>query len=139
VGKRRGVGQLVLRLTVAGVAVTSQGTELWDLSLVDPENRAPVDFTARARLLDELCTVASVQAVSATLAGWADGRIKMLILHRLLCLRRCFAELWLDGSYDPLATSGTHADRLVAFARRPGGTGIVVVTWRAVGTPLPGA
>ncbi|HKA31489.1 MAG TPA: malto-oligosyltrehalose synthase, partial [Candidatus Binatia bacterium] len=138
VGMLSGLAQLVLRLTVPGVADTYQGAELWDLSLVDPDNRAPVDFAALARLLDELRAVASVQAVSAALAGWTDGRIKMLILHRLLCLRRCFAELWLDGSYDPLATSGTHADRLVAFARRHDGTGIVVVTGRLFGTLLLG-
>ena len=137
VGMLSGLAQLVLRLTAPGVADTYQGTELWDLSLVDPDNRAPVDFAVRSRLLGELPPAASVEAVRAALATWPDGRIKMLVLHRLLRLRRRFAELWLNGSYDPLATSGAHADRLVAFARRHDGQCIVVVAGRLFGTLLP--
>ncbi len=136
VGMLSGLAQLVLRLTAPGVADTYQGTELWDLSLVDPDNRAPVDFAARSRLLEEQQPAASVEEVSAALATWSDGRIKMLVLHRLLRLRRRLAEVWLEGSYDSLATSGAHADRLVAFARRHGAERIVVVAGRLFGTLL---
>jgi (1->4)-alpha-D-glucan 1-alpha-D-glucosylmutase len=136
VGMLSGLAQLVLRLTAPGVADTYQGTELWDLSLVDPDNRAPVDFAARGRLLEDLQPAASVEAVSAALATWSDGRIKMLVLHRLLRLRRRLAEVWLNGSYDSLVTSGAHGDRLVAFARRHDGERIVVVAGRLFGTLL---
>ena len=136
VGMLSGLAQLALRLTSPGVADTYQGTELWDLSLVDPDNRAPVDFAARSRLLGELRPAASVEAASAALATWSDGRIKMLVLHRLLRLRRRLAAVWLHGSYDSLATSGAHADRLVAFARRHDGDCIVVVAGRLFGTLL---
>jgi (1->4)-alpha-D-glucan 1-alpha-D-glucosylmutase len=136
VGMLSALTQTALRLTAPGVPDTYQGGELWDLSLVDPDNRAAVDFAARSRLLRELDRGPSVELARAALASWPDGRIKMLVLHALLRLRRRCADVHLLGSYETLATSGAHADRLVAFARRHGGTGIVVVAGRLFGTLL---
>jgi (1->4)-alpha-D-glucan 1-alpha-D-glucosylmutase len=77
-----------------------------------------------------------MEQARAALASWPDGRIKMLVLHALLRLRRRCADVHLRGSYEALATFGAHADHLVAFARRHGGTGIVVVAGRLFGTLL---
>jgi (1->4)-alpha-D-glucan 1-alpha-D-glucosylmutase len=136
VGMLSGLAQTALRLTAPGVADTYQGGELWDLSLVDPDNRAPVDFAARGRLLRAIDHGPSVEQARAALASWPDGRIKMLVMHALLRLRRRCADVHLRGSYEPLATSGAHADRLVAYARRHGAIGIVVVAGRLFGTVL---
>jgi len=138
VGMLSSLVQTALRLTAPGVPDTYQGGELWDLSLVDPDNRATVDFAARDRLLRAMDHGPSVEQVRAALASWRDGRIKMLVLHALLRLRRRCADVHLRGTYEPLATSGAHADRLVAFARRHGATGIVVVAGRLFGTLLGG-
>ena len=138
VGMLSSLAQTALRLTAPGVPDTYQGDELWDLSLVDPDNRAAVDFAARDRLLRAMDHCPSVEQARAALASWPDGRIKMLVLHALLRLRRRCADVHLRGTYEPLATSGAHADRLVAFARRHGATGIVVVAGRLFGTLLGG-
>jgi (1->4)-alpha-D-glucan 1-alpha-D-glucosylmutase len=136
VGMLGSLVQTALRLTAPGVPDTYQGGELWDLSLVDPDNRAAVDFAARDRLLRAMDHCPSVEQARSALASWPDGRIKMLVLHALLRLRRRCADVHLRGTYGPLATSGAHADRLVAFARRHGATGIVVVAGRLFGTLL---
>ena len=83
-GALNGLVQTILKLTVPGVADFYQGTEFWDQSLVDPDNRRPIDFAAR--------TDASVQAtpLAELLAGWRDGRVKQAVIARLLRLRwRC--------------------------------------------------
>jgi (1->4)-alpha-D-glucan 1-alpha-D-glucosylmutase len=139
IGMLSSLAQTVLRLTAPGVPDTYQGTESWDLSLVDPDNRVPVDFAARDRLLRETRApeTSGAGGARAALGTWPDGRIKMLVLHRLLRLRRRLANVCLSGSYAPLATSGAQADHLVAFMRRHGGDRIVVVTGRLFAS-LPG-
>jgi (1->4)-alpha-D-glucan 1-alpha-D-glucosylmutase len=117
IGAVNSLAQLVLKLTSPGVVDLYQGTELWDLHLVDPDNRQPVDFNLRRAWLGEL-TAASAPELLAT---WTDGRIKMSILANLLRLRRESPDLFLEGDYLPLRgldeESGRH---LVAFARRHG-------------------
>ncbi len=114
-GMINSLARLVLKLASPGVPDFYQGTELWDLSLVDPDNRRPVDYAARQELL------ANESAdVSELLKHWEDGRIKLFITARGLKLRRQFRELFLDGEYIPLATGGAYADNVVAFARRRG-------------------
>jgi (1->4)-alpha-D-glucan 1-alpha-D-glucosylmutase len=120
------LAQLLLKLTAPGVPDVYQGTELWDLSLTDPDNRRPVDFGARRRLLDEL----SGLPAAATLQRADEGLPKLFLLHRTLRLRHqqrdCFAE---GSSYRPLDVSGERRDHIVAFTR---GERIVTVVPRLV-------
>jgi (1->4)-alpha-D-glucan 1-alpha-D-glucosylmutase len=117
------LAQVALKIGSPGVPDFYQGSDLWDFSLVDPDNRRPVDFELRDRLLAGVESVLSaegddrVRGVSELLANWADGRIKLLLTTIGLRLRREMRELFLHGEYVPLATEITvHAD-VVAFAR----------------------
>lgn len=121
-GAVKGLAQLVLKLTVPGVPDLYQGTEYWDFSLVDPDNRRPVDFAGRQQ---SLCAT----TFDTALADWRDGRLKQLVVQRLLALRRARPTLFTDGSYEPLDAPG----HLVAFRRRHGGDAIHVVVPRFVG------
>ena len=126
-GRWNSLSQLVLKIASPGVADIYQGTELWTLTLVDPDNRQPVDFALRRRLLDEL-TAAQPAANSAQPLPWLaelldkrrDGRIKLYTTLRGLAARRHWPDLFAEGEYLPLETSGQHAERIVALARRSG-------------------
>jgi (1->4)-alpha-D-glucan 1-alpha-D-glucosylmutase len=111
-GALSGLSQLALKTLLPGVPDFYQGTEFWDFSLVDPDNRRPVDFTVRA---NELAKDTEDWQVLA--AHWHDGRIKFALMRSLLRLRREHAELFRRGSYEPLAVSGSQADHVIAFAR----------------------
>ncbi len=113
--------QVTLKLTAPGVPDFYQGTELWDLSLVDPDNRRTVDFARRRALLTELRrrhdrgpTVLAAQLLD----GWRDGRVKLWLMHRLLDLRRRLPDLFRDGDYQPVPAAGPAAPHVVSFARR---------------------
>jgi (1->4)-alpha-D-glucan 1-alpha-D-glucosylmutase len=115
-GATNALAQLALKLTSPGVVDLYQGTELWDLHLVDPDNRHPVDYAQRRAWLDELQQVASADSL---LSQWPDGRVKMFTLATLLRLRRETPELFLDGDYLPLrGLDDQSARHLVGFARR---------------------
>ena len=110
-GALNGLAQCLLRLTTPGVPDLYQGTEFWDFSLVDPDNRQPVDFSARQAAL-------SAAADSAELLNtWRDGRIKQHLIHTVLRFRHAHAALFRYGAYQPLRLVGTQADRALAFAR----------------------
>ena len=111
------LAQLTLKLTVPGVPDIYQGGELWDFSLVDPDNRRPVDWEKRRSLLE-----ATDRARPEELAGdWQDGREKLFATRRLLALRRAHAELFSAGDYQPLEVSGERSQHLCAFVRRHAG------------------
>jgi (1->4)-alpha-D-glucan 1-alpha-D-glucosylmutase len=127
------VAQLVVKATAPGVPDFFQGTELWDFNLVDPDNRRPVDFAKRKRLLDELRP--RIESDRASLArelveDIADGRLKLFVTSALLACRRRNRELFGHGSYQPLAVEGSQGDHVVAFARRWQGRAAVTVTGR---------
>jgi (1->4)-alpha-D-glucan 1-alpha-D-glucosylmutase len=126
-GMVNGLAQAVLKATAPGVPDTYQGTELWDLSLVDPDNRRPVDFAARAAALRSLDAALANGTPRETLARdllatWPDGRIKLYVLATLL--RHRAASGWPDDAYTPLSATGEQAEHVVAYAR---GDAIVVV------------
>jgi (1->4)-alpha-D-glucan 1-alpha-D-glucosylmutase len=117
------LGQLVLKLASPGVPDFYQGSELWDLSLVDPDNRRPVDYSQRRRYLTELeplmgQTEGRAASVAELLDQWPDGRIKLMLTAAGVRLRRRLAEVFLDGEYVPLEASGLARAHVVAFARR---------------------
>ncbi len=119
--------QTLLRLTSPGVPDLYQGTELWDFSLVDPDNRRPVDFEQRQAWLTE---GEAAGAPSEQLANWRDGRVKLGIVRRALALREHAEHLFSSGSYIPLDIEGEHAGKLIAFARNTGGSYAVVIASR---------
>ena len=112
-GRRNSLVQTALLLSCPGVADIYQGTELWDLSLVDPDNRRPVDFDGRRRLLAALASATAVDA-------WADadcGAPKLFLVHRLLGHRQRRPDAYTSASYEPLGASGAHGGHVVAFTR----------------------
>ena len=120
-GRFNSLAQTLVRLTAPGVPDLYQGTELWDLSLVDPDNRRPVDYALRSRLLAELRAQAAVDLpglAEQLLERAEDGRIKLHVVQAALALRRARPELFAEGAYLPLAAQGARAEHVVAFARR---------------------
>jgi len=130
-----GLAQVLLRCTVPGVPDTYQGTEVWDLSLVDPDNRRPVDFGERRRVLAELDAGGTDPA--ALFGAPHDGRVKTWVLSRALRARRDHpACVGADGAYEPLAVEGRWADRVVAFARVAADDTLVTVAPRLASSLL---
>lgn len=118
-GALNSLSQVLLKIASPGVPDFYQGTELWDFSLVDPDNRRPVDFQKRRSFLDELKSrEGTPEFLSDLLAHWRDGRIKLFLTYKALNFRRQYPELFRTGDYLPLAASGPQKDRVVAFARR---------------------
>jgi (1->4)-alpha-D-glucan 1-alpha-D-glucosylmutase len=110
-----------------GVPDFYQGTELWDVSLVDPDNRRPVDFAARAsglRAGGERCNW------PALAANWADGGVKLALTRRLLALRQRLPHVFTDGGYRPVPVAGADADHVIAFARHAGADAVIVAVGR---------
>jgi len=141
-GRVNALAQALLRLTAPGVPDLYQGGELWDLSLVDPDNRRPVDYARRRALLARLEeTPPDASALREALADPDDpGVPKLWLIRRALELRRRRPELFAPGSaYEPLAAEGARAEHAVAFARRAaaGGPAAVAVVprwpWRLSG------
>ncbi len=138
VGAFNSLAQLLLRLASPGVPDLYQGSELWDFSLVDPDNRRPVDYAQRQ---------AALQAIRAACAGRGeaacagelldrlqDGQIKLYLTWKALALRRACEPLFRDGDYLPLKTHGTRAEQLCAFARHAAGEILVVLVPRLFGS-----
>jgi (1->4)-alpha-D-glucan 1-alpha-D-glucosylmutase len=122
-GAFNSLSQLVLKATAPGVPDFYQGCEFWDLSLVDPDNRRPVDYPPRRAALDGL-------DLGSALMRWRDGWLKLWLTERLLALRNRWPELFRAGSYEPLAIEGAAADHVIAFRRRSGDQAIVVIVSR---------
>jgi (1->4)-alpha-D-glucan 1-alpha-D-glucosylmutase len=138
IGAFSSISQQLLKLTAPGVPDIYQGTELWDLSLVDPDNRRPVDYAQRGTMIDELLgEMPSDELALSLLADLPSGRIKLYLTSRALAHRAAHADLYAQGSYEPLETRGPLADRLIAFRRTLGDDEAIVVVPRLVG-PLIG-
>ncbi len=119
-GMLNGLAQVLLKLTSPGVPDLYQGCELWDLRLVDPDNRAPVDFTLRVKLLEEIEKKAQEKVGNFNkelLRNWRDGRAKLYLTSKVLNLRRQYRPLFLDGSFTPQGIAGKRAKNLLAYAR----------------------
>ncbi|TPG60405.1 malto-oligosyltrehalose synthase [Roseomonas nepalensis] len=123
-GAVNGLAQTLIRCTAPGIPDLYQGTEFWDFSLVDPDNRRPVDFPAREAALE------AGEAPADLLAHWKDGRVKAAVLARALALRARLPALFAEGDYLPLEAEGPMAAHVLAFARRQGDTAAVTVVTR---------
>jgi (1->4)-alpha-D-glucan 1-alpha-D-glucosylmutase len=119
-GALNSLTQLLLRVTAPGIPDTYQGTELWSFTLVDPDNRRPVDYVERGRLLDELESVIRTPdpaTVAALLRDWRDGRIKLLFTALALKLRTGMSDVFEQGELLPLEATGARADNVVGYGR----------------------
>jgi (1->4)-alpha-D-glucan 1-alpha-D-glucosylmutase len=127
-GALNSLSQITLKATMPGVPDFYQGTEFWDLSLVDPDNRRPVDFAERAAVLE------SVERPDweALAQRWPDGHIKLAWTRHLLKLRTELADVFAQGDYEPLEVSGPHRDHVIAFARRHGRHAVISVVARSL-------
>jgi (1->4)-alpha-D-glucan 1-alpha-D-glucosylmutase len=144
-GATNALAQLVLKLSAPGVPDIYQGTELWDLSLVDPDNRRPVDWAHRRRLLESLGGALDVaidgpgpgslvgtqdETVATLLDSWTNGRLKLFVTALGLRWRRAHPAVFIDGDYLPLAITGPRAEHVVAFARRTASEVLITVVPR---------
>ncbi len=129
-GALNSLAQLVLKATLPGVPDFYQGSEFWDLSLVDPDNRRPVDFAARASALASIGQAPDWPALAST---WPDGRIKFALMRELLALRHELPDLFTNGLYRALEVVGPNRRELVAFARLGERDAVIVVTGRLFG------
>jgi (1->4)-alpha-D-glucan 1-alpha-D-glucosylmutase len=127
-GALNGLSQMVLRLTSPGIPDLYQGTEFWDFSMVDPDNRRPVDYAARAAALETGANPGDL------LECWKDGRIKQAILHRILALRARNPALFGEGAYTPLRVEGPAADHAIAYLRELGDHSVIAVLSRLSAT-----
>jgi (1->4)-alpha-D-glucan 1-alpha-D-glucosylmutase len=145
-GMVNSLAQLVLKIASPGVADFYQGVELWDQSLVDPDNRRPVDFAHRRQLLEKLepsLAAPHSTAVRDMIDNWPDGRIKLYISTIGMRLRRSRPRLFIDGEYHALAVEGAAADHVIAFERTHDGDTMIAIAPRltaalgpAAGVPL---
>ncbi len=129
-GAVNGLAQVILRNTAPGVPDLYQGAELWDQRLVDPDNRRPVDFERRRRILDRLRAAdgaAGPSLAASLLDAWPDGRIKMFVTWKSLAARRARPNLFDRGRYVPIRTVGPRAGHLCCFARSLGPDWALVV------------
>jgi (1->4)-alpha-D-glucan 1-alpha-D-glucosylmutase len=127
-GALNSLSQITLKATMPGVPDFYQGTEFWDFSLVDPDNRRPVDFAARASALAALET----PDWESLAQDWTDGRIKLAWTRHLLKLRAELAEVFARGDYQPLQVIGPHREHVVAFARRYGGEAAIIAVGKSL-------
>ena len=133
-GMLNSLSQTLLKITCPGVPDFYQGTEIWDFSLVDPDNRRPVDFSTRKQMLQELkrresamtlCDLARQLTVSKE-----DGLVKLFLVRKALRYRRSRRELFDSGEYIPLEVMGSGGDNICAFSRRLGGAVAIIVAAR---------
>jgi len=143
------LAQTLLKLTAPGVPDIYQGTEFWDLSLVDPDNRRPVDFETRLASLAELVAaqlgaeVPPDTALGSLADDLSSGRAKQFLIWRVLNFRRDHASLFARGDYRPVTVEGDRSGNVVAFARVESGKAVLAVVPRLVmssihsGNPFP--
>lgn len=133
-GMLNSLSQTLLKISAPGIPDFYQGSELWDFSLVDPDNRRPVDFELRRRLLGELRQreeiIGRLALARELVAGMSDGRIKLHLIRQALDLRHRQRQLFEAGEYLPLEVRGERADHVCAYERRLGETSIIVVAPR---------
>ena len=141
-GALNSLAQMVLKLTSPGVPDIYRGTELWDFSLVDPDNRRPVDYDRRQQFLSDLRVREMAgdlpQLIGELLESWKDGRVKMWTAMRTLRFRREHHEVFKQGRYEPLTTGDQREQHIVAFRRRWQDQSVIVAVPRFAYTLMNG-
>jgi (1->4)-alpha-D-glucan 1-alpha-D-glucosylmutase len=138
IGVWNSLSQTLLKLTSPGVPDIYQGNEVWNLSLVDPDNRRPIDFVQIQQMFAKIQTSSSEPDASPSrlLETPEDGRLKLYVTWKTLSLRKQHPDLFQAGEYMPLATAGMKANQIVAFMRKYEGTRILVIVPRLVASLL---
>jgi (1->4)-alpha-D-glucan 1-alpha-D-glucosylmutase len=132
-GMVNSLAQMLLKIVSPGVADFYQGSELWDLRLVDPDNRGPVDFGRRIAMLEQLAhdeTADAANLIRNMVEHWHDGRIKMFLVRKVTRFRRENSALFQEGEFLPLETQGECQQNVVCFMRRRNGNKVVVAVPR---------
>lgn len=127
------LAQSVIKATAPGVPDYYQGSELWDLNLVDPDNRRPVDYASRERLLNELQAASEgdkAALVERLVTHPQDSRIKLYVVSNALSFRRANRELFAKGVYTPIPAQGNRAAHVLAFARTLGDQAVIIACGR---------
>ncbi len=135
IGLWNSLAQTLLKLTCPGVPDIYQGNELWNFSLVDPDNRQPVDYARRQQSFQSIRELGNNPA-STLLENPEDGRIKLYLTWRTLCLRQEQPDLFQQGEYLPLAIEGEKANHVIAFARKSETSTVLVIAPRLVASLL---
>lgn len=117
-GVIKSLGQCLIKVIAPGVPDVYQGSELWDFSYVDPDNRRPVDYEIRKKYLKDFKTVNQGDQLQNLKRYFFTGQLKMYCLHKALKERRVHQELFDTGDYIPLEVLGDFSDHIIAFARR---------------------
>jgi (1->4)-alpha-D-glucan 1-alpha-D-glucosylmutase len=141
IGIWNSLSQTLLKLTCPGVPDIYQGNELWDFSLVDPDNRRPVDFVRRQQAfasLRELCGDPDAASRGRLLETPEDGRLKLYLIWKTLCLRKQRPNLFQGGDYVPLAVAGAKASHVVAFIRKLEAASVLIIVPRLIASLLYG-
>jgi (1->4)-alpha-D-glucan 1-alpha-D-glucosylmutase len=128
-GALNSISQITLKATLPGVPDFYQGTELWDFSMVDPDNRRSVDYAVRASALDALEKPDWPELVH----HWLDGRLKLAWTRELLRQRQLYPDLFAKGDYVPLEVHGRDRDHVIAYARRYGRKTAIIAVGRWFG------
>jgi (1->4)-alpha-D-glucan 1-alpha-D-glucosylmutase len=139
IGLWNSLSQTLLKLTCPGVPDIYQGNDLWDLSLVDPDNRKPVDYLRRRQVFESLRKLGGAPdglSVSHLLEAPEDGRPKLYLIWRTLCFRKQWPDVFHLGEYLPLTVQGAKAHHVVAFIRKLEKTSVLVVVSRLVASLL---
>jgi (1->4)-alpha-D-glucan 1-alpha-D-glucosylmutase len=129
-GMVNGLSQALLKIASPGVPDFYQGSELWDLRLVDPDNRGSIDFARRMAALESIAHADSPQALRKFVEQWHDGCIKLYLIWKAIRFRRDHVDLFRDGEFVALQSAGTNARNVTAFLRRHGNS------WSLVAIPL---
>ena len=133
IGIWNSLSQTLLKLTCPGVPDIYQGNDLWDLSLVDPDNRRPVDYVRRKQAFESIRNWGNKPSpanLASLLAESGDGRIKLFLTWRVLCFRQQHARLFQEGEYLPLEAVGEKGSHVIAFARKLGAEAAIVIAPR---------
>jgi (1->4)-alpha-D-glucan 1-alpha-D-glucosylmutase len=142
-GLYNGLAQTVLHITSPGVPDIYQGTELWQFTLVDPDNRRPVDFSNNEQLLNEMNDILAKpdldrpKYINSLLENMEDGRVKLFVVMQTLHFRHRFAELFRNGDYLKINVRGTGAEQLLAFARKDQDNFAIILVPRLNGINKP--
>jgi len=135
-GAINSLAQVLLKITVPGIPDFYQGSDLWDFRLVDPDNRGPVDFAKRVRVLAELQQQdgqgGRLDLIQDLLDHWQDGRIKLFLISKALNFRRAHDPVFLDGAYQPLQATSARKENVFAFLRHTKDAWTVVAVPRLV-------
>jgi (1->4)-alpha-D-glucan 1-alpha-D-glucosylmutase len=133
IGLWNSLSQTLLKLTSPGVPDIYQGTELWDFSLVDPDNRRPVDYSTRQKRFESTRELGDVsRAIARLLETPEDGRLKLFLTWKTLCVRKQQADVFQQGEYLQLEVQGAKANHAVAFMRKCEKASVLVVVPRLV-------